>query len=511
MKPYLKLKPWARGLSMSSVAIASLALVGCAVGPDYVKPQTALALFHNTAASASADSSTGQRVVDLDAWWTGFDDPMLVTVIERALAQNLDLAAALARVEQARAVAQAAGAELLPTFDLSATATAQRQSQQSPLGTIARTFPGYDRNLREYTAGAVASWEIDLAGGLRRGAAAARAEAQAASADHVGTRVTVAADAADAYLQIRGYQSRLAVALDQITTDERLLDLVRERRRYGAADDRQVSQADALLRQARATVPLLRIALEAQLNRLDVLMGVQPGTYAAELATPPQDTVRIPKPPGVAGASEPLEMLRRRPDVLAAERRLAASNERIGAALADYYPKLSLAGALGFDSITTNGLFSARSFQPVGTAGLRWRLFDFGKIDAEVKQARGGYAEALAGYRQSILRAAEDVENAMTAMAQTEVRRQELQAEVAALQRARELSEQAYRLGAITLTDVLDADRQLLVARDGEDEARTNTSRAAVSLFRSLGGGWTVPSDAPVAAAPAAVATAARE
>ncbi|WP_354679816.1 TolC family protein, partial [Cupriavidus plantarum] len=336
-------------------------------------------------------------------------------------------------------------------------------------------------------------WEIDIAGGLRRGAAAARAEAEAASADHVGTRVTVAADAADAYLQVRGYQSRLAVAVDQIRTDERLLDLVRERRRYGAADDRQVAQADALLRQARATVPLLRIALEAQLNRLDVLMGVQPGTYAAELAAPAQDAVRIPSPPGIAGATEPLEMLRRRPDVLAAERRLAASNERIGAALADYYPKLSLSGALGFDSITTNGLFSARSFQPVGTAGLRWRLFDFGKIDAEVKQARGGYAEALAGYRQSILRAAEDVENAMTAMAQTAERRQELQAEVASLQRARELSEQAYRLGAITLTDVLDADRQLLVARDGEDEARTNTSRAAVTLFRSLGGGWTVP------------------
>lgn len=494
MKPDYKLTPRA-------AVLAGLMLAGCAVGPDYVEPRADLAPFHST---AGATATAAAAPVNLDTWWTGFDDPMLVTVIERALAQNLDLAAALARVEQARAVAQAASAELLPTFDLSASAAAQRQSLQSPFGTLAQTFPGFDRNQRHYTAGAVASWEIDLAGGLRRGAAAARAQAEAASADHVGTRVTVAADAADAYLQVRGYQSRLAVALDQIRTDERLLDLVRERRRYGAADDRQVAQADALLRQARATVPLLRIGLEAQLNRLDVLMGVQPGTYAAELAPPAQDAVRIPSPPGIAGATEPLEMLRRRPDVLAAERRLAASNERIGAALADYYPKLSLSGALGFDSITTNGLFSARSFQPVGTAGLRWRLFDFGKIDAEVKQARGGYAEALAGYRQSVLRAAEDVENAMTSMAQTAERRQELQAEVAALQRARELSEQAYRLGAITLTDVLDADRQLLVARDGEDEARTNTSRAAVTLFRSLGGGWTVPPANP--APPAAIA-----
>jgi len=148
---------------------------------------------------------------------------------------------------------------------------------------------------------------------------------------------------------------------------------------------------------------------------------------------------------------------------------------------------------LGFDSITTNNLFSSRSFQPLGTAGLRWRIFDFGKVDAEVKQAKGGYAEALAQYRQSILKAAEDVENAVTVLNQSQVRRNELAAEVDALTRARNLSETSYKAGAITLTDVLDADRQLLVARDNLDSVRADSARAAVGVFRALGGGWDVP------------------
>ncbi|OZI21354.1 RND transporter [Bordetella genomosp. 9] len=474
-------------VALAATALAAaLALAGCAVGPDYARPDTALAPFHTELQAARQDRHASPP--PLDRWWEGFDDPQLVGIVQRALDQNLELAAALARVDQARASAQAAGAALLPTLDATASATALRQSLQSPLGTLARGLPGYDRNQREYTAGAAATWEIDLAGGLRRNAAAARAEAQAAEAGQIGTRVTVAADAADAYVQIRGYQSRIAVALDQIDTDSRLLDLVKLRRQLGAADDREVAQAEALLRQARSTVPLLRIALEAQSNRLDVLLGVQPGTYARTL----EQKSDIPAVPVMADAGSPVDVLRRRPDVIAAERQLAASNERIGVAISDYYPKVSLSGILGFDSITTNGMFRNRSFQPLGTAGLRWRIFDFGKVDAEVRQAKGGYAEALAVYRQTVLRAAEDVENAVTLLNQSQVRRQELAAEVDALTRARELSEKAYKAGAITLTDVLDADRQLLVARDNLDGVRAESARAAVGVFRALGGGWDV-------------------
>ena len=185
---------------------------------------------------------------------------------------------------------------------------------------------------------------------------------------------------------------------------------------------------------------------------------------------------------------------------IAAERRLAASNERIGAAIADYYPKISLSGALGFDSINGGTLFNGKAFQAIGAGALRWRLFDFGKVAAEVAQSRGAYAEALAEYRQAALRATEDIENALMELAQTQVRLQELQGEVTSLTRARDLSERAYKAGAIPLTDVLDANRQLLVARDDVESTQADAARAAVRTFRALGGGWDVRSNPSLAA-----------
>src|SRR5258705_3223636 len=299
--------------------------------------------------------------------------------------------------------------------------------------------------------------------------------------------MTVCSDAADAFLQVREYQARLAVAQQLIDTDSHLLELVEVRRRVGVADDREVAETQALVKQAKSTVPSLRVALEAQLNRLDVLMGAQPGTYAEELSKPGA----IPGIPAITGADQPLDVLRRRPDIIAAERRLAASNERIGVAISDYYPKVSLSGALGFDSTSGGTLFNGKAFQPIGTGALRWRLFDFGKVAAEVAQSRGAYAEALAGYRQAALRATEDVENALMELAQTQVRLEELQGEVASLTRARDLSERAYKAGAIPLTDVLNADGQLLVARNYVESTRADAARPAVRTFRALcrGGG----------------------
>ena len=468
--------------------IASAALAGCAVGPDYVAPKMEMTPFHNTEAVASRRTTLPAPEVDI--WWTGFNDPMLETVVKSALEQNLDLQASIARVAQSRAAAQAAGAALLPTIDANASYTALHQSTQSPLGTLASAFPNYSRDQKEYVAGATASWEIDLAGGLRRGHAAARDEEQAAEANQLGTRITVAADAADAYLQIRGLQMRLAVAQNQIDTDAHLLELVQARVQAGAATPREVAQAEALLRQARASIPVLRIGLEAQLNRLDVLMAAQPGTYAAELST---NAGAIPDIPAIGTNDQPIDVLRRRPDIIAAERHLAATSEEIGVAISDYYPKISLSGALGFDSITSNHFLSAKSFQPVGTGALQWRLFDFGKVDAEVKQARGANAEALAQFRQAALKATEDVEDAFITLSQTELRVRELEQEVTALTRARDLSEKAYRAGSITLTDVLDADRQLLGSRDDLDATRADAARAAVRTFRALGGGWDAP------------------
>jgi NodT family efflux transporter outer membrane factor (OMF) lipoprotein len=412
---------------------------------------------------------------------------MLVTIVQRALDQNLDLAAALARVQQARAAASGAGAQLLPTVDVNADATYGHQSLNGALGSVSRGSPAFHRDFQEYALGPSASWELDLFGGLRRGASAANDEAQAAQAEGAGTRVTVAADAADAYLQIRGYQARLAVAEDQVATDEHLLKIVHGRYDAGSDTGREIAQAEALLKAARASVPLLRIGLEAQLNRLDVLMGVQPGTYATELGA----VHDIPSVPAITAADQPVEVLRRRPDVIAAERRLAASNERIGAAISDYYPKVSLSGALGVDSVGGSHLFTGNAFQAVGGPSIRWRLFDFGKVDAEVKSARGANAEALALYRKAVLRAAEDVENALMSLAQTQARTGEVQDQVTALTRARDLSQAAYTAGSIPLTDVLDANRDLLAARDALDANRADAARAAVAVYRAFGGGWT--------------------
>jgi NodT family efflux transporter outer membrane factor (OMF) lipoprotein len=334
--------------------------------------------------------------------------------------------------------------------------------------------------------GVAAGWEVDLFGGLKRGAEAARDEAQAAEYEQMALRVSIVAEAADAYFQVRGNQARLAIARSQVYNDMRLLELIRLRLDKGASSDKEVAQAEALLAQARATIPPLSTALEAQLNRLDVLMGAQPGTYAAELVQP-ADIPTVPPIPADQSASE---LLRRRPDIIAAERHLAASNARIGVAVAEYYPKVSLAGLLGFDSLSAGRFFSAASFEPQATAGLRWRLFDFGRVDAEVAQANGANAQALLAYRQSVLRATEDIENAFTSLAQVEIEIHDLSDEVNALHRARDTSQELYLAGASSLTDVLDAERGLLESQDELARARADSDRSAVASFRALGGGW---------------------
>ena len=437
-----------------------LCVSGCAVGPTYRRPVTTLEKFHNAVAMGA--HPTNAPAPALETWWDGFNDPMLSRVVQRARDQNLDLAAALARVQQARAAAREAGAQLLPTVDLNGQATRIHQSLESPIGQVTSLVPAFNRDQSIYDVGLSASWELDLFGGLRRGREAASAEADAAIAEQVGIRISVTADAADAYLRIRGNQARIAVAEQQVATDERLLGLVRQRFGRGLAAVREVAQAEALMSQARASLQPLHIDLEAQLNRLDVLLGAQPGTWAVELRTP----LDIPSVPGVSASDEPLQVLRRRPDVIAAERRLAASNARIGQVLADYYPKISLAGMLGYESSSPSDLLKAATFQPQGIASLRWRVFDFGKVSAEVAQAKGANAEALARYEQAMLRAAEEVENAFTSLVQLETHQQELLAEVAALKRARDASQEAYQGGVIALTNVLDADRELLTAQD---------------------------------------------
>jgi NodT family efflux transporter outer membrane factor (OMF) lipoprotein len=458
-----------------------LALTSCEVGPDYSPPAIALAPFHN--AQAVDRRAAGSPPPQLDQWWTGFHDPKLTRVIERVFAENLDLQASMERADQARAAAKAAGAKLAPTIEATAQGTFERLSLENPIAELGRASPGFKRDGALYDIGAAAAWEVDLFGGLRRGEEAAQAEAEAAEAGQLGTRVTVAAEAADAYLQIRGDQARIRVAERQVATERALLNLVTLRKARGLGADREVAQTEALLAQAEGEVPLLRAALEAQTNRLDVLMGVQPGADAAQI----DDASALPAIPRILASAADL---RRRPDVIAAERRLAAANARIGAAIAEYYPKLSLNGVLGYEAAETSHLFTPTTYQPLGGIGLRWRLFDFGRVDAEVEGADAASREALLNYRSVVLRAAEEVENACTNLVQLEAHARAAAAQIKALTRAHDDSEEAYKGGLIALTDVLDADRQLLAAQDDLPRTQTDAARAAVSLFRASGGGW---------------------
>ena len=481
-------------------ALLTLGLAGCVAGPDYVKPALpAAGAFHE---APTLVSTAAASTAPLDTWWTGFGDPELVRIAERVIAQNLDLAASAARVEQARAAARHAQAERLPQGSLDGSVARQRQSERSPLGTIASALPGYEREQTLAEVGAGASWELDLAGGLRREAEAADAEYQAAEASHAGVRISLVAEAADAYFRVRGAQARIAIAEDQIRNEQGLLDLVKLREGHGLGTARETAQAEALLLQAQATVPPLKIELETQLNRLDVLMGAAPGTYASEIGSGVPFAV-----PAIDTAAGPASLLRRRPDVIAAERRLAASHARIGAAIAQYYPSFSLSALLGFSSLDTGRLFGGRSAQAAGALGLHWRLFDFGRVDAEVSAAKGANAEAMAVYRGSMLRATEDVENAIVNLVQLEARRGVLDQEVSAHERARAAAQDAYTGGAVSLIEVLDEDRQLLEARDNLARTRADQARSAVAVFRALGGGWNAPEAEP--AVPAA-ATAAR-
>jgi len=464
------------------LAAVCASLAACAAGPNYVAPDMKLPASYQHATPPAMEHSPPQ-----DSWWEGFHDPHLTRIVQRVQAQNLDLELAFARVQQARAAAHLAGANLMPKGELGLQAAGQRQSLESPIGEIASNFPGYRRTETLIDSGVGASWEIDLSGGLQRAREAAVADAQATDADRLAVKVMVQADAADAYFRVRAAQSRIALARDQIKTDAALLDLINLRMKEGLGTRQEQAEAQARVAQVRAVVPPLQHELDTQLNRLDILMGAVPGTYAAELRADVGQAGY--DQPTLGGELKPQDLLRRRPDVVAAERRLAASNARIGVAMSAYYPKLSLSGIVGFEGLDTASM-NGNTFQPAILAGLRWRLFDFGRVDAEVAHAKGANAEALIRYRSAMLQATEDVENALSLQTTLAVERKELQTEVDADLRARDAAEDAYKGGVTGMAELLEQDRQLLASRDQLAVADGDSARATVAAFRALGGGW---------------------
>lgn len=470
-----------------TLAVASL-LTGCAVGPDYVRPTLPAAqTFHGQAA---VDRRSALSDADLGTWWTGFADPQLTRLVQLAMEQNLDLAQAQARVAQARAGLGAADAALLPAANVSSQAARAYQSVETPLGKVLNTAPGYSRYGNAFEANVGGSWELDVFGGLRRGQEAARAEYQASEAGAIAVRLAVAAQTADTYIRVRELQARLKVAQQQVKTQQELLSTIHLLYDKGLAAELQVRQAEGALAQVRAVVPELATGLETALNAIDVMLGSLPGTHSAEL----EQAGAIPVAPKITVAGSPRDLLRRRPDLIVAERRLAAANARIGVAMAEYYPKFSLSGLLGSaTSVGGGNLFTSGASQASGALGLRWRLFDFGRIDAQISQSRGQEAEMLAAYRLAALRATEDVENAFSSLVNREEQAAVLAQGVDSLGRARGASFAAYQKGVVSLIEVLQADENLLRASDARVQAQAASAHAAVAAFRALGGGWQAP------------------
>ncbi|WP_347557338.1 efflux transporter outer membrane subunit [Robbsia sp. KACC 23696] len=470
----------------AAASTATVFIAGCAVGPNYKTPTVSLP-DHFAGARDVTNRSALQTAPALSNWWEGFDDPELDHVIHVALAQNLDLAQAMARVDQIRAGVESARSALLPSANISAQASRNHLSLEDPVvAAEARSLPGYNRNAYDYAVGAEASWEIDLAGGLRRNAEAARADYEASQAAATAARLKVISTTADTYVLVRTLQARLNLAQEEMSTQRERVKLIGLLATRGLAPQTQLKQAQASYAAVFATVPALQTGLVSARNALDVLMGRNPGTPDAQLDA----LAPIPNAPAISTATGPAELLRRRPDIIAAERQLAASNARIGVALSDYYPKFSLSALAGSTTTVGGHLFESPANEAFGVFGLRWRLFDFGRVDAEVRAARGRNAEALAAYRQSVLQASADVENAFSALAKYDEQQQVLKNGEASLAEARASIATGYQAGHNSQLDLLSADAQLQQIQEARIVAQSSTVRSAIETFNALGGGW---------------------
>lgn len=469
--------------SLVALILASLS-AGCAVGPDYVRPTSQMP--DHFMGQSAIEQRTASSSAELQSWWEGFNDPMLTKFVMLALEQNLDLAQASARVSQARAGLGASTSAMLPFGGVTGQASRAYQSIETPLGRVLNANPNFDRFGNLYEANLGASWEIDIFGGLRRGREAALAEYQASEAGKTATRLAVAAQTADLYIGIRGLQARLDIANHQVQTQQELLSLVKLLYDKGLVAELQLRQAEGALAQVQASVPQLKAGLDSAMNALDVMLGAEPGTYRNAL----NESGAIPVAPQLNATGTPGDLLRRRPDLIVAERRLAASNARIGVAIGEYFPKLSLSGLMGSATTVSGNMFTAGARQSAGVVGLRWRLFDFGRINAQIDLAKGQEAEMLAAYRLAVLHATEDVENSFSALVNREEQASVLTQGVKSLSRARDASFAAYQKGTSSMLDVLQADESLLRASDARAQAETESARAAVAAFKALGGGW---------------------
>jgi multidrug efflux system outer membrane protein len=424
--------------------------------------------------------------VSVANWWKNFNDPELNSLIARAVQSNLDLKIASSRVREARAQYQAVSADLWPSVNTSASYQRQLQSKHQPVLGSLPLPPGVPFENNVYQAGFDASWEIDVFGGARRATEAARASIAAEEYGRRNTLVTLLSEVARNYVEARGYQRQLAIAWQNIKAQEDNLAITQDRYTHGVTSDLDVEQAATLLASTRAEVPTLETSIAASIHRLGVLLGQPPATLQMELskATP------IPAAPPQVPAGLPSELLLRRPDVQQAERQLASATALIGAAKADLFPKFSLTGTFGYESVSASDWFAGSSkFWSLGPT-VQWNLFDAGRIRANIRVQNARQEQSLALYENTVLASFEDVENALVGYAKEQARRRALEDAVKSSQESLNLASQLYTRGLANFINVLDAERSLYQAQDQLVQSERAVIVDLIKLYKALGGGW---------------------
>ena len=457
---------------------AALALSGCAVGPDYLRPDAWLPDMFRSKPAAETPVARAENPAVNAEWWRLFNDPALDALVQQALAANQDLAAAAARLEAADAAAREAGADFLPRLDLGAGST---QSQTS-----GDTFNG--RRVGQATYGnrrvaASASYELDVWGRIRRSNEAARADALASRYARDSVRLTLLCQLTGEYLTLRSLDAQQAVADDTLASREKSLKIVLARVEAGAGSPLDQAQAESALAAAQAQVAQLR----RQRSLSESLIGLLAGQPGLSIPTGKLDTLPLPPLPP---AGLPSDLLDARPDIRQAEEKLVAANARIGVAKSAYFPSISLTGNIGSESLALAGLFGSNAGFWSAAVNLAMPIFDAGRTGARVDQASAAQKEALATYRKTVQTAFREVNDALVSLRELGEEEAATRNQATAAKRTLSLAQARYEAGYVAYLEVLDAQRTANSAQLSLLSVQRNRLAAAVDLFKALGGGW---------------------
>jgi multidrug efflux system outer membrane protein len=474
-----------------TVWICLAALTGCTVGPNFERPSEQVpAEWAGPLPPAPEALAPMLEEEELAHWWTVFEDPTLTSLVERAVRSNLDLMQAEARIRQARAVRRIAVSGMGPTLD--GTGSYRRSRSEGTLsgGSNAPGSAGAGTKefiLDQYQAGFDAAWEADIFGGVRRGIEAADSDLQATLENRRAVLVTLTAEVARNYIDLRAFQQRVVIAGRNLLAQEHSAGLTRKRFEGGFASGLDVANAEALVATTAAQIPVLEASARRSIYSLGILLGMEPGALLQELS----QTSAIPPTPPSVPVGVPSDLLRRRPDIRRAEAEIHAATARIGVATADLFPKFTISGSIGVQASDFSTWFNwASRVWSIGPA-VNWRLFETGRIRANIEQQKALEEQAILSYRQIVLTALREVEDALITSVKEDEHRRALIEAVAANQRAVELATTLYTEGQTDFLNVLAPQQSLLSSEDAVAQSTQTLSTNLAALYKALGGGWT--------------------